>query len=83
VNATLTARASCSASQPAVLVSAGAHAGGPSIWFRYSDDGRWILQGYNLRVRAGESFVLRDPSGMGKTTILRLIADCSRRPGGR
>jgi ATP-binding cassette, subfamily B, bacterial len=44
------------------------------VWFRYSDDGPWILQGYNLRLCAGESFVLHGPSGMGKTTILRLIA---------
>jgi ABC-type bacteriocin/lantibiotic exporter with double-glycine peptidase domain len=44
------------------------------VWFRYAPDGPWILKGYQLRVRHGEQFVLRGPSGMGKTTILRLIA---------
>jgi len=44
------------------------------VWFRYGPDQPWILQGYSLRVPALSSFELRGPSGMGKSTILRLIA---------
>src|SRR5690606_18098701 len=44
------------------------------VWFRYGPDQPWILQGYNLRVGAGEQLTLRSASGSGKTTILRLIA---------
>lgn len=44
------------------------------VWFRYGPDQPWILQGYSLRVPVGEHFALTGPSGMGKSTILRLIA---------
>lgn len=44
------------------------------VWFRYGPDMPWILQGYSLRVPSLEHFELRGPSGMGKSTILRLIA---------
>ena len=44
------------------------------VWFRYGPDSPWILRGYQLRIRRGEHFNLRGASGMGKTTIMRLIA---------
>lgn len=44
------------------------------VWFRYSADGPWVLQGHDLRVEAGEKFRLEGPSGCGKSTILRLLA---------
>jgi ATP-binding cassette subfamily B protein len=44
------------------------------VWFRYAADGPWVLQGYELRVEAGEKFRLEGPSGCGKSTILRLLA---------
>jgi ATP-binding cassette, subfamily B, bacterial len=44
------------------------------VWFRYSDDGPWILKNCNLRIPAGTHHPLRGKSGTGKTTILRLIA---------
>ena len=48
------------------------------VWFRYGPDKPWILRGYNLTVQHGEQLTLRGPSGMGKTTILRLIAGLYR-----
>ena len=53
------------------------------VWFRYGPDQPWVLRGYNLRVAAGEHFELTGPSGMGKTTILRLIAGLYRPERGR
>lgn len=48
------------------------------VWFRHGPDKPWILQGYSLSVARGEHLDLRGPSGMGKTTILRLIAGLYR-----
>jgi len=44
------------------------------VWFRYSADGPWVLEGYGLRVGPGEKRTLAGPSGFGKTTVLRLLA---------
>ena len=44
------------------------------VWFRYADDGPWILRDYALRVEPGAKVRLLGPSGAGKTTVLRLIA---------
>jgi ATP-binding cassette, subfamily B, bacterial len=44
------------------------------VWFRYGPEQPWVLEGYSLRVHSLEHFELRGPSGMGKSTILRLIA---------
>jgi len=44
------------------------------IWFRYSPDGPWILEDYDLRVEPGEKHLIQGPSGCGKSTILRLLA---------
>lgn len=44
------------------------------VWFRYGPSSPWVLQGYNLRVEAGGKHTLSEPSGFGKTTVLRLLA---------
>ncbi|MFM2417147.1 MAG: hypothetical protein RL385_1870 [Pseudomonadota bacterium] len=44
------------------------------VWFRYGPDQPWVLQGYNLRIASLAHHELRGPSGMGKSTILRIIA---------
>lgn len=44
------------------------------LWFRYDDDGPWVLSGYDLRVEPGARHWIKGPSGSGKSTILRLIA---------
>lgn len=44
------------------------------VWFRYTAEGPWILKGYNLRLEPGDRFTLTGPSGVGKSTIMRLLA---------
>jgi ATP-binding cassette subfamily B protein len=48
------------------------------VWFRHGPDQPWLLQGYNLTLKQGEHLDLRGRSGLGKTTILRLIAGLYR-----
>lgn len=60
------ASALASSAAPAIVLD--------DVWFRYTPDGPWILRGHQLRIERGEQRVLRGASGMGKTTILRLIA---------
>lgn len=43
------------------------------VEFSYSDDGKQILSGINLKVKAGENVALVGPSGGGKTTLCNLI----------
>ncbi len=44
------------------------------VWFRYAPDRPWILKGFDLEVAPGEKHRLAQPSGWGKTTLLRLLA---------
>jgi ATP-binding cassette subfamily B protein RaxB len=44
------------------------------VWFRYTTAGPWVLRGHQLRIRRGEHFSLQGSSGLGKSTIMRLIA---------
>ena len=44
------------------------------VWFRYSEDTRWVLRDHTWRVRRGEHVRLQSPSGSGKSTLLRLLA---------
>ena len=44
------------------------------LWFRYADDAPWVLAGLDLVVRPGETAMLAWPSGMGKSTLLRLLS---------
>ncbi|MCI5837260.1 MAG: ABC transporter ATP-binding protein/permease [Veillonellaceae bacterium] len=42
------------------------------IWFRYEEDGPWVLRDVSLRVRAGEMIGVVGASGAGKTTLMSL-----------
>jgi len=43
------------------------------VWFRYSEDGDWILRDVSFTLPAGESWALVGPTGSGKTTIVSLL----------
>ena len=43
------------------------------VWFRYRDDGPWVLKGLDFEVPAGRTVALVGPSGVGKTTVVNLL----------
>ncbi|KAA0875308.1 thiol reductant ABC exporter subunit CydD [Nitrincola tapanii] len=45
-----------------------------NISFRYSAHGAWVLDQFSLHVPAGETLALVGPSGVGKSTVLNLLA---------
>ena len=45
-----------------------------SLFFRYSDGDRWLLEDVNLRIEPGECVAVVGPSGAGKSTLLKLMA---------
>lgn len=44
-----------------------------NVGFRYADDEPWILRYFNETIEPGESVALAGPSGVGKTTLVKLI----------
>ncbi len=44
------------------------------LWFRYSPQSPWILQGRGLQVEPGRFHNLQGPSGSGKSTLLKVMA---------
>ncbi|MCP2246510.1 ABC transporter ATP-binding protein [Lentzea aerocolonigenes] len=43
------------------------------VWFRYSDDGPWVLRGVNLTIPAGVAVGLVGVNGAGKSTLVKLL----------
>jgi len=43
------------------------------VWFRYSDDGDYVLKDINLDIPPGTMVSIVGPSGSGKTTLVSLI----------
>lgn len=43
------------------------------LWFRYTPESPWILQGRSLQVEPGTFHHLEGPSGSGKSTLLKLL----------
>lgn len=43
------------------------------VWFRYSDDGPWVLRGVNLTIPAGAAVALVGLNGAGKSTLIKLL----------
>lgn len=43
------------------------------VWFRYDDDGPWVLRDVNLRIPAGTRVGVAGPNGAGKSTLIKLI----------
>ncbi|MQW77695.1 ATP-binding cassette domain-containing protein [Nocardioides sp. dk4132] len=48
------------------------------VWFRHGGDDPWVLRAASLQVRAGEVVGLRGPSGIGKSTLGRVLAGLLR-----
>lgn len=44
------------------------------LWFRYTEDGPWVLRGYSAVLEPEQVYRVDGPSGSGKTTILRLLS---------
>ncbi len=44
-----------------------------SVWFRYSDNGPWVLSDVSFTARPGETVALVGHTGAGKTTIISLL----------
>ncbi|MDX3308261.1 ABC transporter ATP-binding protein [Streptomyces sp. NPDC054884] len=43
------------------------------VWFRYTDDGPWILRGVSLSVPHGTSLAVVGLNGAGKSTLVKLL----------
>ncbi|WP_043638058.1 ATP-binding cassette domain-containing protein, partial [Nonomuraea candida] len=43
------------------------------VWFRYGDDGPWVLRGVNLTIPAGAAVGLVGVNGAGKSTLVKLL----------
>ena len=48
------------------------------LWFRYSEDGPWIIQDLSLSIKAGEYVAFVGGSGCGKSTLMRLMLGFER-----
>jgi len=44
-----------------------------SVWFRYHEDGPWVLSDVSFTARPGETVALVGHTGAGKTTIISLL----------
>ena len=44
-----------------------------NVWFRYRDEGEWVLRGVSFAIPAGSRVALVGPTGSGKTTIVSLL----------
>jgi ATP-binding cassette subfamily B protein len=44
------------------------------VWFSYSDDDEWALEGVDLRVPPGQTLALVGATGAGKSTFAKLVA---------
>ncbi|SHF93170.1 ABC transporter ATP-binding protein [Streptoalloteichus hindustanus] len=43
------------------------------VWFRYRDDGPWVLRGVDLTIPAGAAVGLVGVNGAGKSTLVKLL----------
>jgi len=44
-----------------------------NVYFRYSEDGPWVLKGISFLVRKGDRLAIVGASGSGKSTIVRIL----------
>ncbi|MFL5538819.1 MAG: ABC transporter ATP-binding protein [Longimicrobiaceae bacterium] len=43
------------------------------VWFRYGDEGEWVLRGVGFAARPGERVAIVGATGAGKSTIINLL----------
>jgi len=43
------------------------------VWFRYGDEGEWVLRGVSFAARPGERIAIVGATGAGKSTIISLL----------
>lgn len=48
------------------------------LWFRYGDNGDWVLRGVDLTIPAGGSLALVGVNGAGKSTLVKLLSGLYR-----
>jgi ATP-binding cassette subfamily B protein len=58
---------------PSVLNNPKGHISFKNVWFKYNDEGNWILQDISFEVQPGEHLAIVGATGAGKTTIINLI----------
>ena len=44
-----------------------------NLRYRYADQEPWVLDGINIKIKAGESVAIVGPSGCGKTTLMNVM----------
>lgn len=49
-----------------------------NLWFRFSKDDPWIIRSFDLIIEAGQCVCLSGPSGLGKSTLLKLLMGLMR-----
>ena len=58
---------------PKTLNSPKGHITFNNVWFRYNDEGSWILQDVSFEVQPGQHLAIVGATGAGKTTIINLL----------
>ncbi|GAA1768980.1 ABC transporter ATP-binding protein [Streptomonospora arabica] len=43
------------------------------VWFRYTDDGPWVIRGLSLTIPAGSTLAVVGLNGAGKSTLVKLL----------
>ncbi len=58
---------------PSVLNNPKGYISFKNVWFRYNDEGNWIIQDISFEVQPGEHLAIVGATGAGKTTIINLL----------
>ena len=59
--------------KPKILTNPKGHITFNNVWFRYNEEGSWILQNVSFEVEPGQHLAIVGATGAGKTTIINLL----------